>query len=155
MRSFSEANGRVHIRNGEITVEMELANFMDAEPGYTSVFPACRLYEEGGVHCIISNGNQIEDTLPTSILNEYISKCATYPIDPDMPETPPAAEDNRTPDEIRRAEILSRLEAIDAYSIRPMRAVMEKTDSYHDAIILDNLEIEAQALREELQSMAE
>ncbi len=66
-------------------------------------------------------------------------------------EPPP---DTRTPDEIRIAEIKSRLEEIDRFVIRPMRAKLAGMATAEDEIILVELEHESKALRDELSTLA-
>lgn len=54
------------------------------------------------------------------------------------------------PGDVRKAEILARLEAIDSESARPIRAVALGTATDYDKEKIQALEAEAVALREEL-----
>jgi hypothetical protein len=54
----------------------------------------------------------------------------------------------------RAREILARLEAIDLASVRPARAVAIGTATQRDLDVLQELEMEAVGLREELRGLA-
>ncbi len=63
--------------------------------------------------------------------------------------------DPRSPAEIRRSEIKVRLEDIDRFVIRPMRAMLAGVSTEEDEVILAELEREAEDLRAELASLTD
>jgi hypothetical protein len=62
--------------------------------------------------------------------------------------------DPRSPEEIRKAEILLRLDDIDRLSVRALRASRRGSVTVEDEKRLDDLETEAEALRTELASLS-
>ncbi len=62
--------------------------------------------------------------------------------------------DPRTPEEIKKAEILARLGALDLERIRPIGAILNGAGTDEDKTRLSALETEAASLRSELQALA-
>lgn len=62
--------------------------------------------------------------------------------------------DPRSPGEIRKKEILSRLNMIDRLSLRPLRAMQRGTAMDEDETRLVELDTEAESLRNELASLS-